>query len=202
MRVLINCEFTGRVRNAFAALGHDAWSCDLLPSETPGNHIQADFRSVIQDSWDFVGYHYECRVMANSGVRWLYEKPGRWEELDQAAEIFNLTLRDTRPGYSENSQMHKHAVERIDRPKDQIIQPWYHGDPFFKKTYLWLRGIDPLEDSNRLIPPKKGTQEYKRWSAVWYESPGKDRWKNRSRTYPGVAKAIAFQWSLLKEKAA
>jgi len=105
MKVLINCEFSGRVRDAFKRLGHDAWSCDCLPTERPGNHIQADFRSVVQDSWDFVGYHYECRVMANSGVRWLYEKPGRWRELDEAAEIFNLTIRDTRPGYSENSQM-------------------------------------------------------------------------------------------------
>lgn len=202
MRVLINCEFTGRVRDAFAALGHDAWSCDYLPTERPGKHIQADFRSVVQDSWDFVGYHYECRVMANSGVRWLYEKEGRWAELDEAAEMFNLTLRDTRPGYSENSQMHKHAVERIDRPKDQIIQPWYHGDPFFKKTYLWLRDIPLLEDSNRLIPPKKGTEEYKKWSAVWYASPGPERWKNRSRTFPGVAAAIANQWSDIKRKAA
>jgi len=202
MKVLINCEFTGRVRDAFAALGHDAWSCDYLPTESPGKHIQADFRSVVQDSWDFVGYHYECRVMANSGVRWLYEKPGRWQELDEAAEIFNLTLRDTRPGYSENSQMHKHAVQRIDRPKDQIIQPWYHGDPFFKKTYLWLRDIPFLEDSNRLVPPKKGTEEYKKWSAVWYASPGPERWKNRSRTFPGVAAAIANQWSDIKRKAA
>lgn len=193
-RALIVCEFSGRVRDAFKERGWDVWSCDLLDSEKPGNHIKADFRSVIQDTWDFVGYHYECRVMANSGSRWLYEIPGRWKELDEAAEVFNITLTDTRPGYSENSQMHKHAVERILRPKDQIIQPWYHGDPFFKKTYLWLRGVDPLKDSNRLTPPKKGTEEYKKWSAVWYASPGPDRWKERSRTYPGVAKAFAEQW--------
>lgn len=202
MKVLINCEFSGIVRDAFAALGHDAWSCDLLPTERPGKHIRADFRSVAQDSWDFVGYHFECRVMANSGVRWLYEKPGRWQELDEAAEMFNLTLRDTRPGYSENSQMHKHAKQRIDRLHDQIIQPWYHGDPYFKKTLLWLRGIDKLEDSCRLTPPQKGTEEYKKWSMVWYEPPGKDRWKNRSRTFPGIAKAIANQYGKLELKRA
>lgn len=194
MKVLIACEFSGIVRDAFAARGHDAWSCDLLPSERNGKHIQADFRSVIQDSWDFVGYHYECRVMANSGVRWLYEKDGRWQELDEAAEIFNLTLRDTRPGYSENSQQHKHAKQRIDRLHDQIIQPHYHGEPYFKKTLLWLRGIPKLIDSNRLTPPKKGTEEYKKWSMVWYEPPGKDRWKNRSRSFAGIAKAFAEQW--------
>lgn len=194
MKLLIACEFSGKVREAFKKKGHDAWSCDLLETEIPGNHIRADFRSVIQDSWDFVGYHYECRVMANSGVRWLYEIPGRWQELDEAAEMFNLTLRDTRPGYSENSQMHKHAVARIDRPKDQIIQPWYHGDPYFKKTYLWLRGIESLKDSNVLTPPEKGTEEYKKWSMVWYEPPGPERWKNRSRTFSGVANQFAIQW--------
>lgn len=194
MKVLIVCEFSGIVREAFKKNGHDAWSCDLLPTEIPGNHIQADFRSVIQDTWDFVGYHYECRVMANSGSRWLYEKPGRWEELNEAAEIFNLTLRDTRPGYSENSQMHKHAKERIDRSYDQIIQPWYHGEQFFKKTLLWLRSVLPLVDSNRLVPPKSGTDEYKKWSMVWFASPGPERWKKRSRTFPGIAKAMAEQW--------
>lgn len=194
MRILICCEFSGIVRDAFAAKGHDAYSCDLLPSERPGKHIQADFRSVIQDTWDFVGYHYECRVMANSGVRWLYEIPGRWAELDEAAEIFNITLRDTRKGYSENSQMHKHAKQRIDRLHDQIIQPWYHGEPFFKKTLLWLRDVPKLTDSNRLVPPKKGTAAYKKWSMVWYASPGPDRWKQRSRTFHGVAKSLADQW--------
>lgn len=80
MRVLICCEFSGVVRDAFSAQGWDAWSCDLLPSERPGKHIQADFRSVAQDSWDFVGYHYECRVMTNSGVKWLYKDGKRWLE--------------------------------------------------------------------------------------------------------------------------
>jgi hypothetical protein len=197
MRVLIACEFSGTVRNAFAALGHNAWSCDLLPSETPGNHIQADFRSAIQESWDFVGYHYECRVMANSGVRWLDTIPGRRDELASAAEIFNLTLRDNRPGYSENSIMHCHAKELIHREQDQVIQPWHFGEPHFKATCLWLRGLPMLRDSDRLTPPAKGTQEHKQWSGVHLASPGPNRWKQRSRTLPGVAKQFAIQWSNL-----
>lgn len=214
MRVLIACEFSGVVREEFRKLGHDAWSCDLLPTEIEGQHIQADFRSVVQDSWDFVGYHYECRVMANSGVRWLYQgervrasvlgrsmlfekrvrNESRWLELDQAAEIFNLTLRDTRPGYAENSIMHCHAKKLIDREQDQVIQPWYFGEPYFKATCLWMRGIPLLRETNRLIPPVKGTPEYKAWSAVHRASPGPDRWKERSRTLPGIAAAFASQW--------
>lgn len=208
MRVLIACEFSGIVRDAFSALGHDAWSCDLLPSERPGNHIQGDFRIIIQESWDFVGYHYECRVMTNSGVKWLY-KDGkrylpcgsenarfqpRWDELEKAACMFNLTLRDTRPGYSENSIMHCHAKALLDREQDQVIQPWHHGEPYFKATCLWLRDIQPLRDTNRLTPPAKGTVEHKAWSAVHRASPGPDRWKKRSRTLPGIAAAMAEQW--------
>ena len=194
MKVLIACEFSGIVREAFRARGHDAWSCDLLDTEIPGQHIKGDFRSVIQDSWDFVGYHYECRVMANSGVRWLYEKTGRWEELDEACEIFNLTLRDTRLGYSENPIQHPHTKKRIDREQDQVIQPWWFGEPYFKATCLWLRDIEPLKPSNKLIPPKRGTEEYKKWSMVHRASPGPDRWKVRSRTFRGVSEAMANQW--------
>lgn len=214
MKILVAAEFSGVVREAFAALGHDAWSCDLLPSERPGKHIQADFRLVVQDSWDFIGYHYECRVMANSGVRWLYQgervrasvlgrsmlfekrirNEARWQELQEAAEIFNLTIRDTRPGYAENSIMHCHAKRLIDREQDQVIQPWHHGEPYFKATCLWLRGIPPLRETNRLTPPAKGTPEHKAWSAVHRASPGPDRWKERSRTLEGVARAFAMQW--------
>ena len=194
MKVLIACEFSGIVRDAFAKRGHDAYSCDLRDTERPGKHIKADFRSVIQDTWDFIGYHYECRVMANLGVRWLYEIVGRWTELDEACEIFNITLRDTRKGYSENPIQHKHTKQRIDREQNQIIQPYYHGEPYFKATCLWLRELPLLIDSNRLIPPKKGTEEYKKWSMIHREPPGPNREKNRSRTFQGIADAMAKQW--------
>jgi len=193
-KILIACEFSGIVREAFKARGHDAWSCDFRDTEIPGNHIMADFRSVIQQSWDFVGYHYTCKVMANSGVRWLYTKEGRWLELEEATKIFNITLRDTRPGYSENPIQHKHTKQRIDREQDQIIQPWHFGDPYFKATCLWLRKLPKLKDSNRLVPPEKGTEEYRKWSMVHREPPGPDREKNRSRSFPGIEKAMAEQW--------
>lgn len=195
MKVLIACEFSGVVRDAFSERGHNVWSCDLLPCERGGNHIQADFRSVVQDSWDFIGFHYECRVMANSGVRWLKNNPARWQELDEAAEIFRLTLSDPRPGYSENSVMHCHAKQRIGRQQDQTIQPWWFGEPRFKATCLWLRGdIPKLTPTNILPRPEKGSFEWKAWSAVHRASPGPDRWKERSRTLPGIAAAFASQW--------
>lgn len=212
-RVLICCEFSGRVRSAFRALGHDAWSCDLLPAEDGSPyHIQADFRSVNQDSWDFVGYHYECKVMANSGVKHLYKggkrwledgteneryQP-RWLELQAAADIFNLTIRDPRPGYAENSIMHCHAKALIDREQDQVIQPWWFGVPKFKGAAIWVRGgLPKLKATDRLTPPAKGTPEHKEWSSVHRASPGPNRWKERSRTLEGVARAFAAQWSPL-----
>jgi hypothetical protein len=197
MKVLVACEFSGTVREAFRAQWHDAWSCDLLPSEQDGQHIIADFRSVIQESWDFIGFHYECRVMANSGVRWLKNNPQRWKELSEAAEIFNITLRDPRPGYSENSIMHMHAKARIDRAQDQTIQPWQFGVPRFKGTCLWLRGIAPLVPTNILPRPSKGTKEHAEWSAVHRASPGANRWRELSRTFGGIAKAMANQWGEL-----
>ena len=195
MKTLICFEFSGIVRNTFAALGHNAWSCDLLPSERPGNHLQCDFRDAIADpSWDFIGFHPDCRVMANSGVRWLDTIPGRRDELAEAAHLFNLCLRDPRPGYVENSIMHYHAKALIDRPQDQVIQPHHYGEPRFKATCLWLKGVPPLKPTNRLTVPRKGTVEYRQWSAVHFASPSPTRWKERSRTFPGVAKAMSEQW--------
>lgn len=215
MRVLVACEFSGVVRRAFRARGHDAWSCDLLPAEDGSEfHFQCDFRDVIGQTWDFVGYHFDCRVMANSGVRWLYtEEPvyasvagrtsryarkvrneARWRELEQAAELFKTGLVDPRPGYVENSVMHCHAKTLIGREQDQTIQPWWFGEPSFKATCLWLRGIKPLVPTNKLRPPLKGTNAHKEWSKVHRASPGPNRWKERSRTLPGIGRAMAEQW--------
>jgi hypothetical protein len=196
LKVLIACEFSGTVRRAFRERGHDAWSCDLLPAEDGSPfHIQGDFREAIKSAWDFIGFHPDCRVMANSGVRWLDTKPGRRDELKTAAELFRLCLNDPRPGYVENSVMHCHAKELIGREQTQTVQPWYFGEPFFKATCLWLRGgIPELTPTNKLTPPARGTEAHKAWSMVHRATPGADRWKKRSRTFPGFAQAMALQW--------
>ncbi len=201
MRVLIAFEQSGVVREAFRALGHDAWSCDLLPAgDGSPFHYQCDFRDASGMEWDWVGYHPDCRVMANSGVRWLDDqnKPTRRYELKEAAIIFNLCLSDPRPGYVENSIMHKHAKALIAREQDQTVQPWYFGDPFFKATCLWLRGgIQELRATNKLTPPERGTPEHKAWSMVHRATPGPKRAQIRARTFPGMAKAMAEQWGNL-----
>lgn len=200
MRVLVSHEFSGIVREEFRKRGHDAWSCDLLPTEIPGQHLQCDFREALKQHWDFIGFHLDCRVMANSGVRWLYDEHGnrnepRWTELDKAAELFNIALDCEVPGYIENSVMHCHAKRLIRREQDQTIQPWQHGEPYFKATCLWLRGIPKLAETRILPRPAKGTAEHKAWSMVHRATPGVDRWKKRSRTFPGIARAFAEQWN-------
>jgi hypothetical protein len=186
MRALITCEFSGVVRDQFAALGHDAWSCDLLPTEMPGQHIQGDLRKVIEwGCWDFIGFHTDCTFMCNSGVRWLKTEPGRMEKLEAACELFNLCLRHPAKGYLENPIPHRYAVERIDRKYDQIIQPWMFGHGEIKATCLWLKDVPKLVPTNVVDG---------REPRVHHASPGPDRWKERSRTLEGVAKAMAEQW--------
>jgi hypothetical protein len=196
VKVLIACESSGVVRSAFRERGHNAWSCDLLPADDGSEfHFQCDFREVTGRDWDFVGYHVDCRVMANSGVRWLTDNPERWKELEAAAEMFNLALRDPRKGYVENSIMHEHAKKLIAWDKSQIVHPWWFGDPYFKSTCLWLRGgLDNLWPTKKLTPPAPNTEEWKKWNMVHRATPGPLRWKIRSRTFPGVAAAMADQW--------
>ncbi len=187
MKVLICCESSGRVRDAFKAMGHNAWSNDLQPTERPGNHLQCDLRLAIQDSWDFIGFHTDCTFMANSGVRWLFEQQGRFDKLYQACELFNLCLRDPRKGYLENPIPHKYAVEKLDRNYDQIIQPWQFGHTTSKATCLWLKGVTELK-ATEIIPKEKRTQD------IWRMAPGPERKKDRSRTFENIALAFAQQW--------
>lgn len=205
MRVLIGCETSGVVRRAFAARGHDAWSCDLLPSEDRSNkHIIGDVRDHLDDGWDLLAvFHPTCTRLCNSGVRWLsVPPPGRtrdemWAELDEGAALFSACWNAPVERIAcENPVMHKHAKARIRnyRPAAQTVQPWWFGDPAFKATGLYLKGLPLLVATNRLTPPRKGTPEHKAWSAVHRASPGPDRWRQRSRTFPGIANAMADQW--------
>jgi hypothetical protein len=205
MRVLIGCETSGIVRRAFAARGHDVWSCDLLPSEDGSNrHMICDVRDVLNDGWDLLAcLHPPCTRLTNSGVRWLsVPPPGKtleqmWAELDAGAALFSACWNAPIPRVCcENPIMHKHARERIaNYRKPQIVQPWWFGDPVFKATGLHLRGLPELKPTNKLTPPKPGTPEHKAWSLIHRASPGPNRWKERSRFFPGVAAAMAAQWT-------
>ena len=213
-RVLIGCETSGEVRRAFLDRGHDAWSCDLLPADDRSNrHIQCDVRDVLNDGWDLlVVMHPPCTRLCNSGVRWLHTPPpGRtkaemWEDLDDGAALFSACWNAPVPRVAvENPVMHKHAKARIKNFQKavQTVQPWWFGEKASKGTGLYLRGLPPLTATNRLTPPKRGTDEHKKWSAIHRASPGPDRWTTRSKTFTGIALAMADQWgSYAMEKAA
>lgn len=205
LRVLVACEFSGIVRRAFAALGHDAWSCDLRPAEDGSNqHIVGDVRAILADGWDLlVVAHPPCTRLCNSGVRWLIvPPPGRtrdemWAELEAGAELFSACWNAPVERVAvENPVMHHHARERITgyAPPAQIVQPWWFGDPQFKATGLYLRGLTPLVPTRKLVPPERGTAEHRAWSRVHRMPPGPNRAKERSRFFPGLAGAMAWQW--------
>lgn len=205
MRVLIGCEFSGVVRRAFAARGHDAWSCDLLPAADGSNrHFVGDVRDHLDGGWDLLAvFHPPCTRLCNSGVRWLHTPPpGKtreemWADLDEGAELFSdLWNAPIERVAVENPIMHRHARERIRnyQPPAQTVQPWWFGEKAFKATGLYLRGLPPLVATDRLAPPKPGTAEHKEWSAIHRAPPGPDRWAFRSKTFPGIADAMADQW--------
>lgn len=205
LRVLIGCESSGVVRRAFAALGHDAWSCDLLPSEDRSNrHIRGDVRDHLNDGWDLLAVmHPPCTRLCNSGVRWLASPPpGKsvaqmQRELEEGAALFSDCWNAPIARVAvENPVMHRHAKALIRnfQPASQTVQPWWFGDPAFKATGLYLRGLPPLIPTDRLTPPAKDTPEHRAWSAVHRAPPGPNRWAIRSRTFQGVADAMAAQW--------
>lgn len=211
-RVLIGCECSGIVRNAFLAHGHDAWSCDLKPAEDRSNrHIIADVRDLLGDGWDLLFLaHPPCTRLCNSGVRWLSAPPpGRalddmWADLDAGAELFSACWNAPIERVAcENPIMHRYAKERIRnyKPPAQIAQPWWFGDPVFKGIGLYLRNLPPLAPTAKLTPPKAGTDEHKKWSAIHRASPGPNRAANRSRFFPGIAAAMADQWGALASPA-
>ena len=197
MKVLVACEFSGVVRSAFEARGHDAWSCDLLPSLDGSNrHITGDVRDHLDDGWDcLIVAHPPCTRLCNSGVRWLHVPPkGKtaaqmWAELDEGAALFSdLWNADIPMRAIENPVMHRHAKERIRgyRPPPQTIQPWQFGHGETKATCLWLHDLPPL------VPTDVVEGRVQR---VHREPPGPDRWKRRSVTYTGIEKAMADQWA-------
>jgi len=204
MKVLIACEFSGIVRDAFIAQGHDALSCDLLPTERPGPHYQGDVLELLSEDWDLMIAHPPCTRLANSGVRWLSSPPrGKtltqmWDDFEKGVLFYQKFQEAQIPRKAiENPIMHGYALMRI-KPSRSIVQPWWFGDRAFKATGFELTNLPPLVPTNKLVPPSPGTPEHSAWSSVFRESPGKDRWKNRSRTFPGIADAMAKQWGSIQ----
>lgn len=196
MRVLVACEYSGRVRRAFAAKGHDVWSCDMLESEDGSpNHIQGDVLDVIASQhWDMMIAHPPCTYLTNSGVCWLHKDPSRWQKLDDAAAFFlALWNAPIKLKALENPIMHKYARERVGIEKAQVIQPWQFGHTESKATCLWLSGLPILMPTLDVRAPMMRLPKNER-ERIHYLSPGPDRWKERSRTYEGIAQAMADQW--------
>lgn len=196
MKVLVACEFSGTVRDAFLDRGHDAWSCDILPAETNSNrHIQGDVRDVLTWGWDMlIVAHPPCTRLCNSGVRWLSSPPtGKtldqmWRELDDGAALFSDCWNaPVEKICVENPVMHKHAKSRIRNYQEftQSIQPWQYGHGETKRTCLWLKNLPPLTPTNIVAG---------RENRIHRMPPGKDRQRERSRFYKGIAAAMAEKW--------
>jgi hypothetical protein len=209
MRVLIGCESSGKTREAFRRRGHEAWSCDLLPSaDNSPWHFQQDIRHVLhcmRGYFDLFIVHPTCTFLCNSGVKHLYidgrKENGpylpRWQKMREAAEFFKEMLNADIPRVvAENPIMHGHAQAIIGCGPSQIIQPWQFGHPEFKATCLWIRGVPLLQPTKILVPPAVGTQEHKVWSRVHRMPPGADRWQKRSETLQGHSDAYAEQWGM------
>ena len=184
MRGLIACEFSGTVRDAFRRLGHDAMSCDLLPTEAPGPHHQGDVRDVLGDGWDLMVAHPPCTHLAVSGARWFKDK--RAEQAEALAFVRLLM----------DAPIERIAIEnpvsvistRIRKP-EQIVHPWQFGHGERKATCLWLKGLQSLVPTNIVAG---------REARIHRMPPGPDRWKKRSLTYQGIADAMAEQWGGLR----
>lgn len=187
MRVLVACEFSGTVRDAFARRGHEAWSCDLLPtecdllpSERLGHHYQGDVRDLLDQQWDLMIGHPPCTFLAVSGARHFARRP---REQAAALEFVRLLMSVDVPRQAIENPVS--VISTAIRPPDQIIQPWQFGHGETKATCLWLRGLPPLRPTHVVDG---------RAPRVHMMAPGRDRWAKRSKTYQGIADAMAEQW--------
>jgi hypothetical protein len=194
MKIIIMCEYSGKIRDEFEKLGHDAWSCDFLPTERPGKHIQGDALDHLDDGWDMMIGHPPCTYMCNSGVDWLHQREERWGELDKAAEFFLKLWNAPIPKIClENPIMHKYAFKLIKIKPTQIIQPYFFGHMETKATCLWLKNLHKLKGTNNVKMQMMELPKNER-ERLHYTPPGPDRWKIRSKTYDGIAHAMATQW--------
>ena len=195
MKVLVACEYSGAVRDAFIGGGHDAWSCDLLPTDAPGPHIRGDVLQVLAQGWDLMVAHPPCTYMTNSGVSWLHKKPERWAQLEDAARFFSALWNAPIQRIAiENPIMHKYAKQRIGGlHQAQVIQPWMFGHMEQKATCLWLKNLPPLTQTKNVRAEMRLLPDNQR-QRLHYLPPSANRWKLRSTTYAGIAAAMAKQW--------
>ena len=193
MKVLVACEYSGIVRNAFAAKGHNSWSCDILPTESPGNHIQDDVLKHLNKDWDLMIAHPPCTYLSNAGARFLYPKgklnKDRYKLGLKAKEFFMALY---------NAPIDKICVENpisskiFELPKHtQTIQPYEYGHPIQKKTCLWIKNLKTLTPTKVMQKPQST-----KIAGNWFNKGGKDRQKNRSKFFTGIAKAMADQWGV------
>lgn len=209
MKVLVACEFSAIVRDAFRELGHDAYSCDIIPTERNHNyHYMCDVLTILDQGWDLMIAHPPCTYLANSGAKHLYDYTvkdktrtairgkARWKEMEKGADFFNkLKNAPIEKICIENPIPHKHAKALIGE-YTQIVRPWQFGHKEAKGICLWLKNLTPLKPTNIIKPPKyKTVEEQREWNKVHRMPESKKRSKERSRFYDGIAKAMAEQWS-------
>ncbi|WP_136441599.1 hypothetical protein [Pacificoceanicola onchidii] len=216
MKVLIGCETSGIARRAFAALGHDVWSCDIEAAEDGSNrHIRCDIRDgILSEGWDLLAVmHPPCTRLCRSGRRWM-SGPGKWTqpkrlpngrtwadmraEFEEGVDIFTTcwTAPIERVAI-ENPEMNDLAKDRMpaDLPPPALVQPFWFGEPAYKATGWYLRGLPALQATNKLQEPRRGSADWKAWNAVHRMPPGPERARLRSRSFPGMMQAAAHQWT-------
>ena len=180
IKVLVGCEYSGTVRNEFSKLGYVAWSCDLLPTESEGSHYQGDIRDIIDDGWDLGIFHPPCTHICVSGARWFYKKQ---KEQALALDFVRFLMNAKIPHIAIENPIS--VISSKIRKPDQIIQPWQYGAGETKATCLWLKNL-PLLKPTDIVEGRE--------ARIHKMPPSPERWKERSRTYPGIAKAFAKQW--------
>ena len=198
MRVLVACEYSGEVRDAFLRRGHDAMSCDLLPTDAQGPHYEGDVRDVIEDGWDLMIAHPPCTYLSVSGMHWTTRGLRDTKLTEDALEFVKYLLDAPVPRIALENPVS--IISRRVRKPDQIIQPWQFGHDASKKTCLWLKGLPHLVPTD-MVEPRIVEGGKKRWgnqcdSGQNKLGPKEDRWKERSKTYRGIAEAMAEQWGV------
>lgn len=199
-KILVACEYSGAVRDAFIARGHYAMSCDLLPSDVDGPHYQGDVRDIINDGWDLMVAHPPCTYLCSSGLHWNKRVPGRAEKTEDALDFVRFLLSAPVPHIAVENPIG--CIGTRIRKADQTIQPWQFGHDASKATCLWLKNLGPLVPT-KIVEPRIVNGK-KRWgnqtdSGQNRLPPSEDRWKIRSETYAGIAAAMADQWGGMLE---